>query len=130
MGFEVEVDVSGGEVCAYNILCDDASLLIGEDGRNVRALEFLFKKVLDQSLRTEPFVVDVDSYRKRRLGALKEEARSSAQRVRLQGKEVALDPLPSYERRAVHIALQEYPDIVTESVGEEPNRRVVIRPYP
>ena len=131
MGFDAHVEVFEGELVMYNILCPDARLLIGEEGKNVRAVEFLFKKVMPRDLReTETFVIDVDSYRRRRLEALKEEVRSFAQRVRLQGKEVMLEPLPSYERRAVHMALAEYPDIVTESIGEEPNRRVIIKPYP
>jgi len=131
MGFQAEVEVFEGELTVYDILCDSASLLIGEDGRNIRSLEFLFKKITSKSLDGyDPFVIDIDGYRRRKVEALKDEVKTFAQRVRIQGREMTLDPLPSFERRMVHMALAEYPDIVTESVGEEPNRRVVIKPFP
>ncbi|OHA05983.1 MAG: hypothetical protein A2934_04020 [Candidatus Sungbacteria bacterium RIFCSPLOWO2_01_FULL_47_10] len=76
------------------------------------------------------FFLDVNGYRAGRLDELKEEARGVAKRVRLYRKEVRLRPMNSFERRVIHTALAEYPDIMTESIGDAERRAVVIKPYP
>ena len=65
-----------------------------------------------------------------RLEELRAEARQVARRVRLYRTELILEPMPPFERRVVHMALAEYPDITTHSTGDGPSRRVVIKPYP
>ena len=72
-------------------------------------------------------MIDVNDYQRRRFDELKDKARMGAQRVRYFKKEVTLEPMSAFERRIVHLALQEYPDIVTESIGEGAERRVVIQ---
>ncbi|MEK9148295.1 MAG: R3H domain-containing nucleic acid-binding protein, partial [Patescibacteria group bacterium] len=62
--------------------------------------------------------------------ALKAEAKNMAKKVRLYRTELVLKPMPAFERRIIHMALAEYPDITTESIGEGYSRRVVIKPYP
>jgi spoIIIJ-associated protein len=76
------------------------------------------------------FTLDINDYRMKRLGDLKQDVKDAAKQVRLYGKHVPLRPMSSFERRIVHLLLAEYPDIATESVGQEPDRWVVIKPYP
>lgn len=126
---EVEEGVIGDSV-AFLIRTHDAALLIGEEGQNLFALNHILKKIIERrtDLAEAQFMIDVNDYRRRRFDELKDQARMSAQRVRYFKKEVVLSPMSAFERRVVHLVLQEYPDIVTESTGQGVERRVVIRP--
>ena len=119
-----------GDSIIYSIRTNDAALLIGEDGQNLLALNHLLRRVVERKIEggEAKFLIDVNDYRRRRFDELKDQARMSAQRVRYFKKEVTLEPMNAFERRIVHLALQEYPDISTESTGEGQSRRVVIRP--
>ena len=119
-----------GDSIIYSIRTNDAALLIGEDGQNLLALNHLLRRVIERKIEgvEAKFLIDVNDYRRRRFDELKDQARMSAQRVRYFKKEVTLEPMNAFERRIVHLALQEYPDISTESTGEGSSRRVVIRP--
>lgn len=108
-----------------------ANLLIGERGSTLGSLEHIVKKIVRQKHGTEyKFTLDVNDYRVKRLDDLKQDVKTAAKEVRLYGKEVPLRSMSSFERRIVHLLLAEYPDIATESIGQEPNRMVVIKPYP
>lgn len=108
-----------------------SNLLIGEHGLNLIALEYLLKRVLRKKLGTEfKFTLDINDYRMRRLEDLKQDVKSAAKEVRTYHREVPLRSMSSFERRIVHLLLAEYPDITTESIGMEPDRKVVIKPYP
>lgn len=106
------------------------SVLIGERGNNLGAIEHIVKKVIRKKYNEEQkFTLDINDYRMRRLDDLKQDVKVAAKEVRLYGKEVPLRPMSSFERRIVHLLLAEYPDIATESIGREPSRLVVIKPY-
>ncbi|MBI3631219.1 MAG: hypothetical protein HY221_02680 [Candidatus Sungbacteria bacterium] len=108
-----------------------ANMLIGEHGDNLAALEHVLRKVLVKKYgREAQFTLDINDYRLKHLEDLKQDVKDAAKAVRIQKKEVPLRPMSSFERRIVHLLLAEYPDIATESVGQEPERRVVIKPYP
>lgn len=110
---------------------DDARLLIGEGGQNLAALEHLIRRLLyKDTIAPPPVFVDVNGYRTHQIEALKDEVRDCAKRVRLYHKEIRLRPMSSFERRIVHVSLAEHPDLTTESVGADPYRLVVIKPYP
>lgn len=110
---------------------DDARLLIGEGGQNLAALEHLIRRLLYRGMVAPPSIfVDVNGYRAHQIEILKDEARDYAKRARLYRKEIRLRPMSSFERKIVHISLAEHPDITTESVGTDPHRMVVIKPYP
>ena len=135
IGIEAEVEVKepgGLEAAHLSIMTDDARLLIGQGGQNLYSLEHIVKRIVHKEMgETMPqFFIDVNGYRMNRLEELKEEARSVAKRVRLYRKEICLRPMNSFERRIIHTALAEYPDITTESIGEDFGRAVVIKPYP
>jgi predicted RNA-binding protein Jag len=108
-----------------------SNLLIGERGGNLVALEYLLKRVLRKKLGEEfRFALDLNDYRMRRLEDLKQDVKSAAKEARTYQRDVPLRPMSSFERRIVHLLLAEYPDITTESIGAEPERRVVIKSYP
>lgn len=107
------------------------NMLIGERGGNLAALEHILKKIVKAKFGEDyKFTLDINDYRMRRLEDLKQDVKVAAKEVRLYRKEVALRPMSSFERRIVHLLLAEYPDITTESVGQEPERQVVIKPFP
>ncbi len=118
-----------GDSTAFLIRTDDAGLLIGEDGQNLLALNYILRRMVEKKTSAADcqFMIDVNDYQRRRFDELKDKARMGAQRVRYFKKEVTLEPMSAFERRVVHLALQEYPDIATESIGQGLERRVVIR---
>jgi spoIIIJ-associated protein len=135
MGFGNEVE----EISAYPGAASrvsvrmrgDASMLIGERGANLAALEHLLRKVTQKKYGDDQrFSLDINDYRMRGLEDLKQDVKAAAKEVRRSKREVRLRPMSSFERRIVHLLLAEYPDIATESEGQEPARIVVIKPYP
>jgi len=112
------------------ISMDEAGILIGEAGVNLRAFEHITKLVVRKLLVESPrFIVDVNNYRKEWLEGLREYAHEIAGRVAREQKELEMDPMSSYERRIIHTELTSRPDISTESVGEGFDRRVVVKPF-
>lgn len=128
------VPASGTETPRIHIAAlhpDDARLLIGEGGQNLAALEHVIRRLLYKDMVAPPAVfIDVNGYRAHQIETLKDEVRDYAKRVRLYRKEIRLRPMSSFERRVVHMSLSEYPDLTTESIGADPRRMVVIKPYP
>lgn len=124
------------EGARFLIKTHEGSLLIGENGQNLLALNHVAKRIVDKALGDDPekgktiFSLDVNDYQAKKIEDLKNLARLNAQRVRYFKKEIVLRPMTSFERRVIHFILTECPDVTTESTGEEPNRRVVIKPYP
>lgn len=114
-----------------NVMTSDASLYIGEKGRSIEAFERVLKTVLKKKFGG--FIVihlDINNYRSLRADDLKELARKAAHRARLYKNDVALEPMAASDRRVVHSELSAHPDIKTESMGEEPRRRIVIKYIP
>jgi spoIIIJ-associated protein len=106
---------------------DDLGALIGRGGENLVALQQVVSAITSKRAgRTVHVPVDVEGYRRRREDQLREVAQRVAERVRATGQAVTLEPMLAYERRVVHLAVQGTPGLRTESVGIEPNRRVVI----
>ena len=113
---------------------EDLSMLIGKNGQNLEAFERLVRLLasrkladLESDLR---FTVDINDYRKSRTDYLIGVARDVARRVIQTQKAEALSPMSSYERRLVHTELASYKEIQTESIGQEPRRRVIVKPQP
>lgn len=126
------VEVHEGATSRFSVrLRGDANLFIGERGGNLSHIEHLIKKIIRQkSGEDNKFTLDINDYRMRRLEDLKQDVKTAAKEVRLYRREVPLHSMSSFERRIVHLLLAEYPDITTESIGEEPGRYVIIKPYP
>jgi len=128
MGLEVTVSVTqknGVLRCALD--GKDAGVLIGRKGETLEALEVLVRTFLARRGHGElPLEVDVSEYRKRREETLRKLAERMARKVVREKKKVRLAPMSARERRIIHTALKDHPQVVTYSVGEEPHRRVVI----
>jgi hypothetical protein len=109
-----------------NLEGTDPGWLIGKHGENINALQFLLTLLLAHKGIHQRVVLDTGNYRSKREEALKETARKLAERVRRMRRSYTMPPLPPMERRVVHLALQDQPDVSTHSEGEEPYRKVVI----
>lgn len=107
----------------------DLSFLIGRKAETINALQFVTSLIVGRELgRWVPLQIDVQHYRQRREDELRKLARRIADQVVSTGRKQALEPMPSNERRIVHIELRDNPKVETESVGEDPKRKVTVRP--
>lgn len=130
MGFNVNIEVKNKEeVPKYIIFSDNDALLIGKNGKNLKALSILVSQHLNNELgKNYKFILDINEYKEKREKSLERLAKRIAREVRATKVEAKLDSMNSYERRIIHNALTNYKGIYTESEGEEPNRFVVIKP--
>ena len=108
---------------------EDMGLLIGRHGQTLEALQELTRVVVGHrtGLRSR-VIVDVEDYKKRQRSRLASKAREIAKRVARTGREEELEPMNPYERKVVHDAVSGVTGVESSSRGEEPERRVVIRP--
>jgi spoIIIJ-associated protein len=128
LGYEL-ADEGQEPPTVLNITGDDLGILIGRRGETLRALQYLVRLMVSHRIkRWTDLVVDVEHYRVRRRQALESLANRVAERVVQTGRTQALEPMPPYERRLVHIALRNHPDVKTQSVGEGERRKVTIVP--
>jgi spoIIIJ-associated protein len=112
-----------------NVNGDDLSILIGRRAETLNALQYITSLIMSKELgRFIPVVVDVEGYRVRRENQLRQLARRVAEQAIKTGRRQILEPMPANERRIIHIELRENPQVTTESVGEEPRRKVTINP--
>jgi spoIIIJ-associated protein len=114
---------------AFNIEGDDLGILIGRRGQTLAALQYVLRLIVGHKTETwVPIIVDAEGYKERRHEALKALALRMADHVKTRGSPFTLEPMPPYERRIVHLALADNPEVYTESIGEGELRKVVIRP--
>ncbi|MFZ5853143.1 MAG: protein jag, partial [Chloroflexota bacterium] len=136
LGFDVRVEIETGDTSRLNVVGEGdekeaLGALIGRKGERLSALQHLVNLMLSRRMGGWTRVlVDVEDYRGRRERQLREIATRAAARVLETGKMLQLEPMPALERRWVHIALRDDPNVITQSIGEEPNRRVVVLPRP
>lgn len=117
------------ESLTLNIEGDDLGVLIGRRGLTLAALQYLVRLMIASRVDEWPsLTVDVCGYKRRRHVALEELARKLADQAKYRRRSVALEPMPPDERRVVHLALANHPDVYTESTGEDVDRKVVIHP--
>ena len=131
--FDVEIEFLPLEdlTIPVNLKTDNPQILIGERGQTLVNIQHLLKAIIRRKIPEEFYIdLDINGYKKKKIEYLKELARSVADEVSLIKKKKTLPPMPAYERRIIHLELAERGDITTESIGKEPERRVVIRPYP
>jgi spoIIIJ-associated protein len=115
----IVVDVSGR----------DLGVLIGWRGETLRALQTMTNLLASRRLGPEQrVIVDVERYRQRRENTVREIAYRAARQVKVTGDPITLDAMQPFERRAIHLALESDPEVTTVSIGEEPDRRVVVGP--
>lgn len=108
---------------------DNNSILIGKNGQTLQALTTVVKQVVYNEIHQYPYLIlDVENYKEKQVKYLERLAKNIAREVAQTKNEVALENMNSYERRVIHNILAENNKVYTESVGEEPNRHVVVKP--
>lgn len=130
MGVRAMVTVrTGAEPITLDISGRDLGALIGWRGETLRALQSVTNVMLGKHLAEgERVIVDVERYRQRREHTVREIAMRAARQVKMTGDAITLDAMQPFERRAIHLALEGDPDVTSGSIGEEPDRRVVVGP--
>jgi spoIIIJ-associated protein len=132
IGFAVKVEVETGDTSRLNVVADPdgreaLGSLIGRKGERLSALQHLVNLMLSRRMgEWTRVLVDVEDYRGRRERQLRDLATRAAARVEETGKMIQLEPMPALERRWIHLALRDHPQVATQSIGEEPNRRIVV----
>ncbi|MBM3124729.1 MAG: KH domain-containing protein [Chloroflexi bacterium] len=136
MGMKAQVSAhyeESGSDERRNVLVDvrgeDLSALIGRHAETLNAFQYVASLIVGKGTQQwVQLIVDVEGYRSRREQQLRQLARRMAEQVIKTGRKTTMEPMASNERRVVHIELRGHPAVMTESVGEEPYRKVVILP--
>lgn len=130
MGIRAQVIVrQGSDPITLDISGRDLGALIGWRGETLRALQSVTNVMVGRHLAEgERIIVDVERYRQRREHTVREIAMRAARQVKMTGDAITLDAMQPFERRAIHLALEGDPDVTSSSIGEEPDRRVVVGP--
>lgn len=121
--------VEGAEEVLVTIETDDAGRLIGNRGETIDALQLLVNQIVNKD--NEQFkrvVIDVGSWRKHKEGELEAKSRRWADEVLQSGKEIEIDPIPSWQRRIIHLVIEDVEGVTSESIGEGRDRRLIIKP--
>ncbi len=127
--YAVEVEEADDEELRVEVYGGDPGKVIGRAGRTLAALEYITNAVINRDEGSRVRVsIDVGGYKRRRDERLRGEARKAAARVRKTGRPVELDAMSAAERRVVHMALADDPDVMSESFGEGKDRHVVVKP--
>ncbi|MFC2058469.1 RNA-binding cell elongation regulator Jag/EloR [Chloroflexota bacterium] len=115
------------EVISLDVEGDDLGILIGRRSETLSALRYIVNLIVSRKLRARTRIgVDVGGYRARRYQALQALAQRLAERVKSSGRSETLEPMPADERRIVHLELRDDPDVATQSVGQDEQRKVSI----
>lgn len=130
IGYNVKIEISyKNDIPTYRIYSDHDSLLIGKNGKNLKALQTIITQILNKEINQNiKFTLDVNNYQEKKEKNLIRLAKNIAREVIQSKVEVKLDSMNSYERRIIHNALSNNSKVYTESIGEEPNRCVIIKP--
>lgn len=122
-----EAEADGEIPVLVDVRGDDLSVLIGRRAETLNALQYILALIVSKEASNwVQVVVDVEGYRARRERQLRQLARRMAEQAVRTGKRQMLEPMSSAERRIIHLELRNHADVVSESVGEEPNRKVTI----
>ena len=130
MGYQAEVEIQvKQDIPTYRIYSNNDSLLIGKGGKDLEALQIVLRQIVNTETGINyKFFLDVSDYKEKNEHHLEILARRLAREVATTKIEVKMDSMNSYERRIVHNVLTNNKKVYTESIGEEPNRCVVIKP--
>lgn len=123
---EVEVSTQGERLC-LTVSTDDSGLLIGREGQTLASIEYIAARIITKQLNVHVRIqIEIGDYRSRQDAKLQEFALVLAERARVSGKSSSTRPLSAYQRRIVHLALQDMQDIQTRSIGDGSLKRVII----
>jgi len=123
----VTQSATGGLPVTLNIEGDDLGVLIGRRGETLASLQYIVRLIVSEKLKEwMPINVDVAGYKKRRYESLQNLALRLAEQVKSNRRLITLEPMPADERRIIHLALTDHPDVTTQSMGEGEMRKVAI----
>ena len=112
----------------FDIEGEDLGILIGRRGQTLACLQFVVRLIVGHQTKDwVPIIIDVEGYKQRRYEKLHTLAKNLAEQVKARRVPFTLEPMLAYERRIIHLALADDPDVTTESIGEGESRKVVIR---
>lgn len=129
--FEVEVEIlpEKEKTIPIKLKTDEPQVLIGEGGQTLSEIQHLLKVILKRKIDEDFYInIDINGYKERKEDYLREMVRSVADEVILTKQEKKLDPMPAYERRIVHMELSTKEGVEAESVGQEPERQIIVKP--
>lgn len=127
--FSVEDEEGNSSSVGLNIEGEDLGILIGRRGQTMASLQHVVRLIMAQQNQIRiPIVVDVEGYKKRRCEGLRDLADRLAEQVKARKIPFTMEPMSAFERRVIHLALADSPDVVTESTGIGEGRKVVILP--
>ena len=110
-----------------NIEGEDLGVLIGRRGQALASLQYVVRLIVAEKLKVwVPINVDIAGYKKRRYESLQDLALRLAEQVKKDRRLIMLEPMPADERRIIHLALTDHPDVTTQSMGEGDMRKVAI----
>lgn len=130
MGLDVSFESKvRDEQITIKMYSDNNNILIGKEGKTLQALTTLVKQVIYNKINEYPYILlDVENYKEKNEERLVRSAKKIAKEVAKTKVEAELENMNSYQRRLIHNALTDFKGVYTESVGEEPNRHIVIKP--
>ncbi len=122
-------DREGRKSVCVEVSGKDLGVLIGRRGETINAFQRIAALIVSKEMsRWVRLSIDVEGHRSRREQQLRRMAKRLADQVAKTGRRQSLEPMPANERRIVHMELQNHPDVVTNSIGEDPQRKVMIEP--
>lgn len=134
MGFSGTAEINAEEDGEESVTCnfkvtEDSNLLIGQYGVNLQSIQHILRLIIRKKISDKvKFIVDVNSYRKEKNQSLIELAHEAADQAVSEGRAIVLRPMSPYERRLIHLELSQNEKVVTESIGEDENRKIVVKP--
>jgi len=130
LGIDAEISVVPGNddsPLTLNISGDDLGALIGRHGQALASLQYILRMIIAEKQKSwMPINIDVAGYKQRRYESLQKLALRLADQVKSSRRSINLEPMPADERRIIHIALSEHPDVTTQSTGEGEQRKVIV----
>lgn len=127
--YAAQPNANGEHPIHVDIRGKDLTILIGPQAETLNALQYIVTLIMGkQTGRSIPIIIDVEGYRTRRENQLRRLARKMAEQALKTGRRQVLEPMPANERRIVHLELRDFQGVTTESIGEEPRRKVTIIP--
>lgn len=128
MGLSVQIEkLTTKDKITFQVHGEDLGILIGKHGQTLDAIQYLTNLVANKEVRRRcQIIVDVENYRSRREETLIQLAHRLGAKVRRTRQKIALEPMNAFERKIIHLALQNEKNIKTDSEGQEPYRHIVI----
>ena len=130
MGIEANLEIRKRDNnLMIKIFSNHNAVLIGKNGYTIQALQNVIRQIIYNAVENNNLLItlDVENYKEKRVSNIERLAKRMAKEVLATKTEAKLDSMNSYERRIVHAILADNPHLTTESIGEEPNRCVVIK---